>query len=113
MEIQDKIKKRREELSLTYEEIGNIVGVSKSTVRKWETGLIENMRQDKIILLARALKVTPGYLMGWDEEESSTTEPEIRVLAAHAIDDLTEEEQLEIIKYAKYIKSQRDENNKK
>lgn len=35
MEMKDKIKQRREELGLTLEEVGNIVGVGKSTVRKW------------------------------------------------------------------------------
>ena len=34
MEMKDKIKQRREELGLTLEEVGNIVGVGKSTVRK-------------------------------------------------------------------------------
>lgn len=69
MEIQDIIKKRREELNLTYEEIGNIVGVSKSTVRKWETGMIENMRRDKIVLLAKALHVSVQYLMGMEYDD--------------------------------------------
>lgn len=112
MDIQHIIKKRREELGLTYEEIGNIVGVSKSTVRKWETGMIENMRHDKIALLAQALKVSPGYLMGWEDDGNRPLEDEteIKVIAAHAIDDLTEEEQQEIIKYAKFIKSQRSQN---
>ncbi len=107
MDIQDKIKSRREELGLTYEEIGKIVGVSKSTVRKWETGMIENMRQDKITLLARALRVSPGYLMGWEAEPE---EDDIKTIAAHAIDDLTEEEQIELIDYAKYLKSKREKN---
>lgn len=104
MEIQDIIKKRREELGLTYEEIGKIVGVSKSTVRKWETGMIENMRQDKIILLAKALKVTPGYLMGWEDNEQS--ESNIKTIAAHAIDDLNEDQIKKVIEFAKFIKSQ-------
>ncbi|MFR3499829.1 MAG: helix-turn-helix domain-containing protein, partial [Paraclostridium bifermentans] len=43
LEIKDLIKLRRQELGLTYEELGKLVGVGKSTVRKWETGMIENM----------------------------------------------------------------------
>jgi len=109
MEIQDKIKKRREELGLTYEEIGNVVGVSKSTVRKWETGMIENMRQDKIILLAKALRVTPGYLMGWEEDDSSS-DTEIMTIAAHAMHDLNEDQIKKVIEYAKFIKSQEGKN---
>ena len=53
------IKQRRKELGLTLEEVGNLVGVSKSTVKKWESGYIKNMRSDKIKLLAYALRVSP------------------------------------------------------
>lgn len=62
------LKRRRKELNMTLEEVGNIVGVGKSTVRKWETGDIENMRRDKIALLAKALKTSPLYIMGLVDE---------------------------------------------
>lgn len=52
------IQKRRKELGLTLEEVGNMVGVSKSTVKKWENGNIKNMRRDKIQRLANALRVS-------------------------------------------------------
>lgn len=71
MEMKDKIKQRREELGLTLEEVGNIVGVGKSTVRKWETGDIANMRRDKIAKLAVALRTSPAYLLGYDETEKT------------------------------------------
>ncbi|WP_353418292.1 S24 family peptidase [Staphylococcus delphini] len=63
------IKSRRKELNLTLEQVGNIVGVGKSTVRKWETGDIENMKRDKIVKLAKALKVSPSYIMGIENEQ--------------------------------------------
>ena len=52
MNIQDLIYTRRKQLNLTLEEVANHVGVSKSTVKKWETGFIKNMRRDKMALLA-------------------------------------------------------------
>lgn len=58
------ILKRRKELGLTLEEVGNAVGVGKSTVKKWETGLISNMRRDKIALLAKVLQIEPTNLIG-------------------------------------------------
>ena len=64
-----KIKELRKEKGLTLEEVANKVGVGKSTVRKWETGMIANMRRDKIAALAMALGTTPMYLMGWEEEQ--------------------------------------------
>ena len=38
MDIGEMIKNRRLELNLTLEEVGKHVGVSKSTVKKWEDG---------------------------------------------------------------------------
>ena len=64
-----RIKELRREKGLTLEQVADIVGVGKSTVRKWETGMIANMKRDKISSLAKALGTTPAYLMGWQEDE--------------------------------------------
>ncbi|WP_338557982.1 helix-turn-helix transcriptional regulator [Paraclostridium sordellii] len=83
MEIKDLIKLRRQELGLTYEELGKLIGVGKSTVRKWETGMIENMRRDNIVSLSKALNISPSVLMGWEEidekKEFNKTEDTISI----------------------------------
>lgn len=65
-----KIKELRTKQDLTFEQIAQQVGVGRSTVRKWETGQIANMRRDKIAKLAAALHTTPEYLMGWADSET-------------------------------------------
>ena len=72
--MSQRIKELRKEKGLTLEQVADIVGVGKSTVRKWETGMIANMKRDKIAALAKALGTTPAYLMGWKEEESDYKE---------------------------------------
>ena len=76
-----RIKELRQARGLTLEQVADVVGVGKSTVRKWETGMIANMRRDKIADLAKALGTTPAYLMGWEEEEPqnsiSPSEPQL------------------------------------
>ena len=76
-----RIKALRQKKGLTLEQVADVVGVGKSTVRKWETGMIANMRRDKIADLAKALGTTPAYLMGWEDEnlekESSPSEPQL------------------------------------
>lgn len=67
MEINKLISERRKELGLTLEEVGKIVGVSKSTVKKWEDGFISNMKRDKIALLSKALKLNPVVLITGEE----------------------------------------------
>lgn len=68
MDIKDIIKLRREQLNLTLEDVARVVDVSAATVLRWENGEIKNLRRDKIAKLAQALKVSPAYLMGWEEE---------------------------------------------
>lgn len=63
-----RIKDLRTSQGMTLEQVAEKVGVGKSTVRKWETGLISNMRRDKIAALADALNTSPMYLMGWSDE---------------------------------------------
>lgn len=77
MDLGEKIKELREKNDMTLEELGDRVGVGKSTVRKWETGEIANMRRDKIALVAHALNVSPSFLMGWDEKDTETALGEI------------------------------------
>ena len=74
MEISKLISDRRKELGLTLEEVGKIVGVSKSTVKKWEDGYISNMKRDKIALLAKALKLNPVVLITGEEEPTGTSQ---------------------------------------
>lgn len=75
MDFYEKIKALRLQRGMSLQAVGDIVGVGKSTVRKWENGDIKNMGRDKIELLAKALGVEPGYLMGWDEGESNEEKP--------------------------------------
>lgn len=65
-----RIRELRQSRGLTLEQVADVVGVGKSTVRKWETGMIANMRRDKIASLAKALGTTPAYLMGWEDDTS-------------------------------------------
>lgn len=63
MKTGELIHNKRKELNLTLEEVGKAVGVSKSTVKKWETGYISNMKRDKIALLANVLQINPTDLI--------------------------------------------------
>lgn len=72
MEMGEKIQSLRLEKGLTLEQVGNYVGVGKATVLKWEKGIIQNMRRDKIAKLAYILGTTPDYLMGWENDATPT-----------------------------------------
>ena len=80
-EIANKIKARRLELGLTLEDVGKAVGVGRSTVRKWETGMIKNMGRDKIAALAKVLQISPVELVPLPDQ--TRTEDEERLEALH------------------------------
>ena len=63
MEIGRLIAERRKKLGLTLEAVGNAVGVTKSTVKKWETGNISSMHHSRLPHLARVLKMPLDILM--------------------------------------------------
>lgn len=100
-DMSKKIKELRLNKGLTLEQVAKVVGVGKSTVRKWETGMIANMKRDKIASLAKALGTTPAYLMGW--EETTPQENELIDL----INQLNAEELKELSNYIDYIISKR------
>ena len=72
MEIQAIIKNRRNELGLTLKDVAKALGVSEGTVSRYESSDIQNMGIDKLVPLAKVLKCSPGYLMGWKDSPSDT-----------------------------------------
>lgn len=70
-EIGNLIHTRRKELNLTLEEVGDAVGVGKSTVRKWENGIIQNIGNDKLAKLADVLQIDPVNLVPCDGERKA------------------------------------------
>ncbi len=77
--INEVIKKRRNELNITQAELAQSCGVGISTIRKWESGDLDQMKRDKIALLANALKISPLVLLGLDDLSQSFT--------AHTLND--------------------------
>lgn len=113
LSMAEKIKMRRQQLGLTLEQVADIVGVGKSTVRKWENGLIANMRRDKIANLAIALHTTPAYLMGWDDVPNSSelTDAELDAELVSLLTELTPDEIPLIVAYIQGIIAARNKGN--
>lgn len=74
MELKTIIANKRNELGLTLEDVAKICNVSISTVKRWESGEIVDIKRDKVVKLAQALHTTPAYIMGWEEEDKTKEE---------------------------------------
>lgn len=120
MKVNELISNKRKELGLTLEEVANKVGVSKSTVKKWESGYIKNMRRDNMALLADALHISPMDLLNDNSSVNDTTgyyndpetaelaeklrtDPDMKILFS-AAKDLTPEEMQQAADYVNYLK---------
>ena len=79
-EIANKIKSRRIQLGLTLEDVAQAVGVGRSTVRKWETGMIKNMGRDKIAALAKVLQISPVELVPMPNQTRSEDDERLEAL---------------------------------
>lgn len=92
------LKQKRMEKNLTLEQVGNFVGVGKSTVRKWETGMIENMGRDKIVALSKVLDVSPLEILDIPETEETPFVVPTNIMNVYK--QLTTENQESVYRYA-------------
>lgn len=61
----EKIKSLRKEKGLTQTELGKLIGVQQSAIRKYEHGDVVNIPYKTIQKMAEIFSVTPEYLLGW------------------------------------------------
>lgn len=102
--MQNNLYDRRKELGLTLEQVGDMCGVGKSTVRKWENGIINNMGRDKIIALAKALKVSPLYILQAESSEPVLSEYDMTLLSeANKLNERGQNEALKRVKELTYV----------
>ncbi len=71
MSVGKRIKFLREYNKISQTELAIAIGVSKQTLYKYENDIITNIPSDKIEAIAKITNVTPAYVMGWTEEQST------------------------------------------
>jgi repressor LexA len=67
MTIGDRIRLRRKQLGLSVDDLAKSLGKNRTTVYRYESDEIENLPLNVLDPLAKALHVTPAYLMGWED----------------------------------------------
>lgn len=73
MNIGEIIKKARIEKGYTQEELGEMVGVKKSAVAKWENGRVSEIKRSNLKKLADALGIKPTSLLNEIDENPVQT----------------------------------------
>lgn len=69
MTVGEKIKARRQELGLTQRDLAKRMGYTDhTTITRVEAGKVD-LPMSRISQFADALRVSPSYLMGWEDED--------------------------------------------
>lgn len=71
MTMGEKIKQLRIDAEMTQEELGKILGVQKSAIRKYEKGEVTNIKRSTIKKLAETFNISPAELMCFDDKYDS------------------------------------------
>lgn len=65
--IHNRIKTRRTDLGLTADYVADQLDISRATYYRYESKDIEKIPIQALAPLAKVLRTTPEYLMGWDK----------------------------------------------
>lgn len=102
-----RIKQLRVQNGLSQEQLGNMVGVKKAAINKYESGLVVNIKRSTILKLANALGTDPVYLLGLTEEAPAPPGDERSSIQA-IFDQLTPANQSKLLELADlYLAAQR------
>lgn len=72
--VSDRIKRLRVSKGLTQEQLGEILGVGKATVQKYESGQIQNLKTAHIKKLCELFAKKPHYFIFDDLEQYEKTD---------------------------------------
>ncbi len=97
----DMIRKRRKELNLTGEKLGELIGVSKQTVSKYENGTV-NISNKTLMKICKVLEIDPNEFYGIGTNYNTNT-----IAAHHDDEEWTEDELIEIEQFKEFVRSKR------
>ena len=66
LDIGQKIKNARIKKGMTQEQLGNLVGVQKSAIAKYESGRVVNIKRSTLQKIAKVLDIRPSELIFGD-----------------------------------------------
>jgi transcriptional regulator with XRE-family HTH domain len=79
LEIGQKIKRARLERGLTQQELGDIVGVQKSAIAKYENGRVVNIKRSTLQKITKALDMRPSELL-FDDSPKDAANLHVRIV---------------------------------
>lgn len=66
------MQRRRAQLGLSYQDLSDRTGMSKSTLQRYETGAIQNISRNKLEFLAKGLSISVEQLLGCEDYQTTS-----------------------------------------
>jgi len=109
MDIGAKLKQRRLDEKMSAEELAKRLGVSKTTIYRYEKGEIAKVPTETLEKISKILNTSPAYFMGWSE----TSDIDVNVSEILSIyNKLKQPRQEKVLDFAnKQLAEQEQENN--
>ena len=108
MTIAEKIKTLRKSQKLTQTELGEMLGVKKNAVSKWECGRVEDIPAGKIKAMARIFNVPPSYLIDSETDRLPAPLPDdeaIKFALFGGDEPISDEMYEEVRQFAAFLKA--------
>ncbi len=109
-----RIKEARKSRGLTLAELGNKIGLSESNTQRYESGRISSVSVELINKIAKALNVSPAFLMGWEDDNNvvpilarSVSERDELISLQRNYKDLGEDQREKLQSYLEFLRSQK------
>ncbi len=105
----NRIRDLRKEHELSQQELAKQLGVNQTAVSQWERG-VTTPSSTVMVDLCKLWNVTPDFLLGLSDEKIASTLEQVDAkelqLLKDLVDQLTPDQQQELLRYGRYLASQ-------
>ncbi|MBS5145700.1 MAG: helix-turn-helix domain-containing protein [Butyricicoccus pullicaecorum] len=105
----NRIRDLRKEHELSQQELAQKLGVNQTAVSQWERG-VTTPSSTAMVDLCKLWNVTPDFLLGLSDEKIASTMEQVDAkelqLLKDLVDQLTPDQQQELLRYGRYLASQ-------
>ncbi|MBR0380859.1 MAG: helix-turn-helix transcriptional regulator [Eubacterium sp.] len=106
--MSNKIREIRKRRNMTLKQVADRLGVTESTVQRYESGNIKNLKYETMVMLADILTCSPAELMGWVGSVTLQTQRTLRPDESNLLDDYNVLSDIGKNKVTTYTKNLRD-----
>ena len=106
----EKIKQLRKQAGMTQTDLGEILGVKKNAVSKWECGRVTDIPAGKIKAMGELFRVPPSYLIDTDARrpiprpDANITDEDVKFALFGGEDEITDDMYQEVRMFAAFLK---------